>query len=69
MGLIVSLEHDGMCQGATKKRAAIRSSPSVAVLEWHQWRFRRPTDQVEGKSPKALALATACVRLWTPSLP
>ena len=26
-------------------------------------------DQVEDKRPKALALATACVRLWTPSLP
>jgi len=25
--------------------------------------------QMEDRSPKALALATACVRLWTPSLP
>jgi hypothetical protein len=30
--------------------------------------FMRPGDQMEGKIPKALALATACVRLWTPSL-
>jgi hypothetical protein len=31
--------------------------------------FRHPGDQVEGKTPKALALVTACVRLWTLSLP
>jgi hypothetical protein len=28
-----------------------------------------PGNYVEGKTPKALALATAPVRLWTPSLP
>jgi hypothetical protein len=31
--------------------------------------FRHLGDQAEGKIPKALALATACVRLWTPSFP
>jgi hypothetical protein len=31
--------------------------------------FRHPGDQVEGKTPKALARATACVRLWASSLP
>jgi hypothetical protein len=25
--------------------------------------------QADGKTPRALALVTACVRLWTPSLP
>ena len=30
---------------------------------------RHRSDQVEDKRPKALALATACVRLWTSSLP
>jgi hypothetical protein len=31
--------------------------------------LRHRSSQVEGKIPKALALAPACVRLWTPSLP
>lgn len=31
--------------------------------------FMRPGDYMEGKIPRSLALATACVRLWTPILP
>ena len=49
----MGLEHYGMCQGATKRRAAFRQpvrfcSHGVA------------RDQVEDKTPKALALTTAC---------
>jgi hypothetical protein len=61
-GVIVGLEHDGICQGARKKRAAIHWPARFCCLGVSR-------DQVEGKIPKALALATACVRLLTPSLP
>jgi hypothetical protein len=61
-GVNCRLEHRGICQGAAKRRAAFRQparfcSHGVA------------RDQVEGKIPKARALATACVRLLTPSFP
>jgi hypothetical protein len=61
-GVNCRLERHGICQGATKRQAALRQparfcSHGVA------------RDQVEDKIPKARALATACVRLWTPSLP
>ena len=51
-----------MCQKATKKGRPLWPSPSsLAVFV--------ARGQGEDKRPKALALATACVRLWTPSLP
>jgi hypothetical protein len=65
--LIASLENYGMRQGVTKKRAA--SPPDLIVFMRSGAGFRHPGDYVEGRTPKALALATACVRLWTPSLP
>jgi hypothetical protein len=58
----VGLKHDGICQEATKKGGAPWVSSPGSVLFVAR-------DQVEGRTPKALALATACVRLWTPSLP
>jgi hypothetical protein len=62
MGLIVGLEHDGMRQGVVERQAAIRQPARFCYLEVAR-------DQGVGKTPRALALVTACVRLCTQSLP
>jgi hypothetical protein len=50
-----------MCHNATEKGGPRWASPpSLAIFV--------ARDQEEGKRPESLALATACVRLWTPSL-
>jgi hypothetical protein len=50
-----------MCQGATKKQAAIRQPARLCDLSVS-------CNQMENKIPKALALATSPVRLLTSSL-
>ena len=62
-----------MCREAAKKAGrylltrqfcylGVLPMPPMRCIGQHQ------SDQAEDKRPKALALATACVRLWTPSL-
>jgi hypothetical protein len=69
MGLTVGLEHDGNCQGVTKKAGRYPLTRLVLLSRFAAGAgFRHPSDQVEDKTPTALALATACVRLRTPSL-
>jgi hypothetical protein len=63
-----------------KKRTDRWRPPGVVVLVYCRFprmlvRFLRfvqagiGSNQVEGRMPKARALATACIRLWTPSFP
>jgi hypothetical protein len=51
-----------MCQGVAKWQAAIRQPARFCYLEVAR-------DQGMGKTPRALALVAACVRLCTESLP
>jgi hypothetical protein len=59
-----------MRQGAAKKAGRYPLARQVLLyLCAADACLRHWSDQVEGKRPNALALATACVRLWMPSLP
>jgi hypothetical protein len=60
-GVICELGASGDVPGDTKNGPLSAGPPGFVVCA--------ADDQVEGKMPKALTLATACVRLWTPSLP
>jgi hypothetical protein len=51
-----------MRQGVVERQAAIRQPARFCYLEVAR-------DQGVGKTPRALALVTACVRLCTQSLP
>ena len=67
MGLIGGLERRGMYQGTKEADRYPMGRParlySSCVLSLYLGSY------FEGNTPKALALATACVRLRTPSLP
>ena len=66
-GVISELEALGDVAGITKRRAA--SPPNMIASVCSDAGFRQSDNQIGGRIPKTLALATACVRLWTPSLP
>jgi hypothetical protein len=65
MGLVEGLEHRGTCQGTKKGRPVFAGPPDCVVFVGY---LEYRGNQVGGKTPEALALVTACVRLWTPSL-
>ena len=68
-GLILGLDYYEVSQGEQKTGCYLLAREVLVPLFAANAGFRHPSDQVEGKAPKALALATACVRLWTLSLP
>jgi hypothetical protein len=52
------------CAGGQQKSGPLSASPlDFLSLCAAKANFRHLSDQVEGKTPKALALETACVRL------
>jgi hypothetical protein len=67
MGLVGGLERRRTCQGKEKADCYPMGRParlfSSCVLSLYLGTY------LGGNTPKALALATACVRLRTPSLP
>jgi hypothetical protein len=67
MGLIGGLERRETYQGKNEADRYPMGRParfySSCVLSLYLGSY------LEGNTPKALALVTACVRLWTPSLP
>ncbi len=66
MGVLAGLEQRGAGRGTIKSEPLFAGSPGrVALLCYCEVRGT----YVEGRIPKALALVTACVRLWTPNLP